>query len=615
MGNPQRERAPPYSGAMAAVSEVPRTRSGSSDWVRKYPPLLSIFVALALAVAVLPSALNLPQTNPTQTLEYAPVPPDENEPPPPQGNLSALGLGSSSAVETGGAEGGNDLPPLPPLGKGTSPSVKRCVGNPPRQTEDPVAPPCVAYFEGDNFGSTYQGVTKEEIRLLVYIDSFIAETGGSKGREVRPEEEYFDLFEPAEDDEHMTVRAFRGWQRYFNERFQTYDRVVHFFLYFSARDKTPENRRADAADNFSKVRPFAVLTDANENEVDYVEAMAKKGVLNFGSFSGKSHSFFRAYPKLVWGYQPALERQAESYSTYVCTKVVGHPAAISGNPTENGQPRKLGLWHTDDENWPGLLLLADMVKKKVEACGGVFEAEGTFPRCCFAQDNSTRPDYAATQMAEFKQKGITTILWTGGMEGNVAKAAVATGYYPEWIILGDSVLEGNAGPRYAGQVQAFDDHAIVVTPEVFEPAFEQQRCYQAFREVDREFPRADVGFICDYYKNLFQLFTGIQVAGPRLGPTSIDKGYHAIPPVRSKDVTTPACFYDRDDYTCVKDSQVEIYDAQGQAPQSSQPGCWRSIEGAKRYLPGEWPKGNVNAQITGNEPCNGYSAGVLIDPA
>ncbi|HUP69735.1 MAG TPA: hypothetical protein VM142_07955 [Acidimicrobiales bacterium] len=231
---------------------------GGTDWARSYPPLLAMFVALLLVLAVLPSALNLPQTNPTQTLEYAPVPPDDENPPPPQGNLSALGLGSSSGVKaSGGGDGpGGTIPPI--LSKGKNPTTKRCVGNPPRQTEDPVAPPCVAYFDGDNFGKTYQGVTQDEIRLLVYIDGFVAETGGSKGQESRPEEQYFDLFQPPnpeKGDEHILVEGFRGWQRYFNERFQTYGRVVHFFLYFTGSDKSPEAHRANAADNFARVKP------------------------------------------------------------------------------------------------------------------------------------------------------------------------------------------------------------------------------------------------------------------------------------------------------------------------------------------------------------------------
>src|SRR6266851_5800626 len=107
-------------------------------------------LAVLIAVAVLPSALNLPQANPTETLEYAPVPPSDNDPPPPPaaGNLASLGLASSPGivsgpsdrgVGTGGAGKGPgpapaaDAPPppppaavLPPAIK--TPSTKRCVG-------------------------------------------------------------------------------------------------------------------------------------------------------------------------------------------------------------------------------------------------------------------------------------------------------------------------------------------------------------------------------------------------------------------------------------------------------------------------------------------------------
>ncbi|MBW3537490.1 MAG: hypothetical protein KY395_06955, partial [Actinobacteria bacterium] len=388
----------------SAVSDKP----AGSDWSRKYPPLVTILVALLLAIAVLPSALNLPQTNPTETLEYAPVPPeDSDEPPPPAGNLDRLGLGQSPGVaedaEGGDGAGPGDLPPLPG-GQGVNPSTKKCVGNPPRQTEDPTSPPCVAYFDGDNFGATYQGVTREEIRLLVYIDSFIAETGGSKGREVRPEDEFFDLFEPPKDDEHLLVEGYRAWQRYFNERFQTYGRLVHFYVYFDdcGSSCSPESRRAHAADNYARVKPFAVISDVafGGNEVDYVSEMARRGVLNFGTLTGKSQDFFRRFPKLIWGFDPTIEYQAESFSTYVCQKVVGKPAVLAGGSLNN-QTRKLGLFHTTDENHEDRIKLAELVREQVEACGGEIEATATFPVCCYTSDTRQSPDDAAANMAQF----------------------------------------------------------------------------------------------------------------------------------------------------------------------------------------------------------------------
>jgi hypothetical protein len=38
------------------------------------------------------------------------------------------------------------------------------------------------------------------------------------------------------------------------------------------------------------------------------------------------------------------------------------------------------------------------------------------------------------------------------------------------------------------------------------------------------------------------------------------------------------------------------------------------MEKGRRYLAGQWPKGNINAQLTPSDPCNGHEGGFLIDP-
>ncbi|HEX4904862.1 MAG TPA: hypothetical protein VFU93_05395 [Acidimicrobiales bacterium] len=608
----------------AAVQPVQAGTGRASDWQKKYPPLIALVVALIIAIVVLPSSLNVQQPNPSQTLEYAPVPPKDDTPPPPQGNFSNLGLGQSQGIASA-----TTIPAaLPPPGKGVNPSTKRCVGNPPRQTEDPLSPPCVAFFNGDNFGATYAGVTGEEIRLVFYFDGNIQELGCSGGTCPRPNGVIYDLFEPENPDDadnenskHLLVKAMRVWQRYFNERFQTYGRVVHFYVAFgpSSQPPSPEERRADAAEIYQKVKPFALISDAGDNQDALLQAMAQKEVLNFGALFGRPKSFYDQYPKLIWGYLPSIEQQSDQYASYVCQKVQPHPSALNGNSDsdpgpDTGEPRKIGIIQTSDEGYPNLLAFADRVREKIADCGVQVEATSAFPHCCYAKDNSITHEYANFDMAEFQQKGITTILWLGGANGYYGPAAEALGYQPEWILLGDSQLEGNNPPRLMSANNVWDGRAIVITPQVYEPALQQQLCYLAFREIDQTYPESDLGFACDPYQNLFQFFTGVQVAGPRLGPTSIDKGFHAIPEIRSENPAVPACFYFPGDYTCVKDAQAEIWDAQGAAPGDSRPGCWRSIEGGKRYLPNEWPEGNITAQLRGDEPCNGYSAGVLIDP-
>jgi hypothetical protein len=616
---------------LATVLSPPEERKRNPSWVRKYPPLLALGVAALIALAVLPSALNLPQANPSETLEYAPVPPSDDDPPPPPaaGNLASLGLASSPALSetaaTGTGDGGGpgaapaeevaappELPPpalLPPSVK--TPSTKRCVGNPPRQTEDPLAPPCVASFAGDNFGATYQGVSKEEVAILFYFDGFIGDIGTSRGSEARPDAKYFDLLDPPTEDEHVFIRMLRGWQRYFNDRFQTYDRSVHFYAYY-APDLTPESRRADAADNYAKLKPFAVISYAFENADDYLDGMAKRGVLNFASFVGRPAGFFQRYPKLIWGYLPSLEVQARQFSSFVCQKVIPHPVSFSGNPDDMGKPRRLGLVASNDPDQPQLKILRDLVVAQIKGCGGEFAVERTFPRAGYAQDASTPPGYATENMLAFQQAGVTTLIWPGGLETKQSAAAAAIGYRPEIVVSGDRLTESRATSQL--QEQSVWDHAWVVSNVTQVGLAEEELCFLAYREVDPDAPSRDVTYsACGLYDDIFQLFTGIQVAGPRLGPTSIDKGFHAIPRIASTNPKVPACFYEPDDYTCVKDAVAMYWDSSGRAPGATQNGCWRMAERGKRYLTATWRPDDVVAERSPADPCNAYGSDFLFD--
>src|SRR5207245_2261763 len=119
-----------------AVATGPAGDQRRQQWFMRYPPLIAVLAGLILAVAFLPSALNVPQSNPTETAEYAPVPPTDSNVPP-GGNFSSLGLAESSSLESqvntsadnsANADQGGQQPVI------KVPSTFRCVGN--RQTED-----------------------------------------------------------------------------------------------------------------------------------------------------------------------------------------------------------------------------------------------------------------------------------------------------------------------------------------------------------------------------------------------------------------------------------------------------------------------------------------------
>ncbi len=579
-----------------------------------YLPLVTASLAMLLLLAVLPSALNLPQTDPTETLEYAPVPPEDNEiTPPPSGNLSSLGLGSSRSIGSSADFDQGAGAPVGPDGKAVkAPSTKRCVGTPPRQTEDPLSPPCVASYNGDNGGATYKGVNEDEIRIIYFFSGGGGCRSTSRGRECTPSNRFVDLGKPPAENEDVIARGIRRLQTYFNDRYQTYGRFAHFWVWYHS-GFTPENQRARAAEHIKLIDPFAVVHGVTAH--DYTQVMARRGVLTFTSDQGTPAEFFRKFPRLIWSYLPALEIQARSFARMVCRQVVNRPAAFSGNPGENGKPRRLGLLVPDAEDYgENHAQFARLVKNQIEACGGKFVAEGTHPsgNVEIGQDHEHQQQMEQN-IAAFRAEGVTTVIWAWGFDlGGETNTAAKQGYFPEWILAGDTIMEGYDLGQLQNQ-EAFDGKAWIQTVIARVPAFNQDLCFTAMREADPQTPQEDAALICRLYlayEAIRQLFIGIQVAGPKLNPATIDKGYHAIPPGPSGSPFVPACYYEPGDYTCIKDGTAMYWDREGTAPGSDAPGCWRMPEEGKRYTAETWPERELSATANRQrDPCNGYSSG------
>lgn len=574
-------------------------RTAPREAARRYPPLVLLSIGVLLTATVLPSALNLPLPNPSQTLEYAPVPSDE-EGAPPGGSLSSLGLGSGRGLGQGGI--GDMADEISgPTGRGARPSVKRCIGNPPRQTEDPLAPPCSAFFEGNNFGATYQGVTKDEVRILSYSDAFS-----------RPCDSFLDLSDPS-GEKGSDIDYRRAYMRYFNDRFQTYNRYVRVIIHWGC-GATPEGRKADAQTGWSVVRPFAVFPWAvRENTDSYLEATAARGVISFISPSSgrnKIKAFFNRYPRMLYSYGPTIEHQADLYASYVCTKVVPYRVSFSGNAIDDDQPRRLGQLYADDPNVPEFRVISELVADKIKRCGGEIVLTRKVPWFNTANESVNNRSASPTQnaaenMAAFKTSRVTTILWTGLTDILHSRAAAGTDYRPELVVMGIGGMDSNEGGTL--QEPSVWRQAWTVSQLTYMSLDRTQNaCFRAAREADPAVTESNSRYECDYsYPSMRQIFTGIQVAGPRLNPTTLDQGFHAIPRIASNDPGTPACFYDQGDYSCVKDAIAEWWDPSGPARGAlNQPGCWRIPEGGKRFLLGTWPNENVDAKQKPDDLCN-----------
>lgn len=574
--------------------------------MRRYPPLIMLAVATLAAMLVLPSSLNLPNSNPSTVLEYAPVPPDDDEPPDQSGNLSTLGLGSSSSLTTGVTQRQKSTPPED-SGKGKKAVTKRCVGKPLRQTEDPNSPPCVPYFDGNNGGTTWQGVTEDEITVIVYSSAYttVPDNRERRAESTPPGGSYCDVDGPPNQDpacledqsssvDHAVVRVTRALGKYFNERFQTYNRHVHFWVYFSDAT-TAAGRKADASDNFDRLKPFAVLDNAffgGFNEA-YAEAITKRRVSLYGSFASFANEFYRKSAPYVWSFWPDVEHASDLFATYLCTKVGPYSASHSGIPEHQGQPRKYALMSTSDEDFPGLRYFAELTKEKIQRCsnGAKFEivSEVHYSRNQYQIDS--HPDAvteARTNVAEMENSGATTVLWLGGYETQHTQAAKSSEWYPEWIFAGDLLNDTIDNGR--AQQQDVWRHAWGLSNLIREDRTADSPARQAFREAEPEGHPNDEEDALNIYRTFFTLFKAIQVAGPELSPTTVDQGQHAIPKQASTNPYVAACFYDQNDYTCVKDAMEIWWDPDAPDPEHrpNAIGCYRMARNGRRYLSGTW---------------------------
>ncbi|MGQ0433666.1 MAG: hypothetical protein ACT452_14800 [Microthrixaceae bacterium] len=501
-----------------------------------------------------------------------------------------------------------------------------CVGNPPRQTFDPLSPPCVPYWdnETDNGGATYQGVTATEVRIAVVIDGGINYSGASDPtNRGAPRERIYDLAQDSNTCRaqstgdagctHLTTEGLRTWQQYVNDRFQSYGRYLHFYAVFTAGTQpTPERRRAEAAWIVEEINPLAVVPLVTEGaEGALIEALNEAGVVSFADTILPSDEQLDARPGLAWNFGASAERAASSFSGFVCTKVVGKPAVRAGGELA-GKPRVLGLVTTTDGGEPGRVAAAVGIRDGVGACDGAIADYSMFENCCLAQDNGDLPDAELADMVRFKLRGITTVLVAGAMNNNYFRAAQSIGYEPEWVLLGDGMLDNRGSYALAGDV--VPGNTIVISAQVVEAP--EPLCKQAYREMNSSTSDSDLSYTCDYYRPLFLMAVAVQVAGPNLTPTQVDKGLHAIPQgTVSTSPEVPTCWFATGEYSCVKDAHLGRWDPLGQVTPTSTPGCFRAVEGGRRYTADGWPAGNIDAQWSPTDPCSTYSASYRINLA
>lgn len=466
-----------------------------------------LFTLIALAVLVLvATALSPAQPPPPPIAEYAPAAVKAITDAPVEQSAED-GTGEGDVAADGGETAGGSPVPSPPPVPSVQPSasggqvidsnrVSRCVGNPPRQTEDPQSPPCIPYFDGDNGGKTYTGVTANEIRIAM----------------------------PNATAEDVLV-----FERYFNKRYQFYGRQIKIVRDVGCFGGSPSSAKATAQD-IAALNVFGVVGYCDIGGVEYYfyDELARNGIVSVNNrVTVQTEEDLAGFHPYEWTYLPTFDKGSRHLGELGCSMAGGN--AEHAGPQYVGTPRKFGLITNTFTDAPSPDLSA--VNATLAGCGiDPVRAEVTYEReSASGQGVSAQTAQEVTSaVVRMKDEGVTTlVILTHSITTRQIYAALdAQGYQPEIALSTNFYNDEDLGIAQQPKSQAVHTFGISTWNKIVRVADEPWD--DALKEIDPDYqyqypPFSYYGARFDYHPMLV-MAAGIQMAGPNLTPETFARG-------------------------------------------------------------------------------------------
>ena len=541
--------------------------------------------AVALIVVV-PLALQASHEPPPAVAEFAPQVQTQIKQAPSQ-QSSAFGNGKQG---TGGqARGVPPTPtPTPPVTDVPQSEVKHCVGNPPRQTEDPQSPPCVPYWDTSksNGGATSMGVTADTILLGEPSDCQTSTGSGESAQE------YTDLV------------------AFFNKRFQTYGRTVKPYCLQTGDGSATQSGQESDADLLAAQQPFAATMYRNgAGEYFSPRIGCTHHVISVTYYVlPQPKSYMDQCPGYIYQYMMDQDSQNANLGQWACARLAGGDAVhAAGNDNETppkpmqSLPRKFGvIFEPSYSDEPGAV---QPLLSALSQCGVTVDKRDVLMDPVQDPTGSALPEdpsQANNAILQMKGDNVTSIFCLCNLYtfGAFTRAADNESYDPEWLVnsyggLDATVFLQDLGQSPTDQLQ----HTFGLSFKPREIPIQEEPYYQAMREVDpANAPKGpdsvDVEVDQEVYRDMLVLFSGIQMAGPDLTPQTFAQGLAAAA-FPNPDTSTRAGHVGFAGFTySMTIDGTEFYFGNGQpSPYPDTTGAICYVNDGKRYSAGSWPRG------------------------
>lgn len=439
------------------------------------------------------------------------------------------------------------------------------------------AAPCYAPFSGDNGGSTAQGVTATEIKVVEYFP-----------QDNDPVLNYINGAIDNKTTNAQAIPTMQRWVEFYNHYFETYGRkvvMVPFVATGASNDAVAA--RADAVTIATNLKPFAVwggpaLTTA------FADELSARKVLVINGGAGNSYDYFNAHAPYLYTLGMIPQQSLTHTVNYLSKQVAGRKASFAGSVDLRAKTRRFGLITLTDSDQAAkeyAQLMASFKKAKVPVVSHVTYASPV--------DLQTG---APALIAKLRAAGATSIIFAGDpiAPQPLTRAATAQNFFPEWIQTGITLTDLDAFGRTYDQRQwahAFGVSALV--PRIGDSANASISLYRWYFGQDP--PDQTGAAIPVGSASLF--FPRLQVIGPKLTVPAFRNALFSAPRAKQA-LTQPLITYGnrgiwpKTDYAGT-DDMAEVWwnpkavgiDEIGRRGA----GMYEYVDGGKRYLPNAWP--------------------------
>jgi hypothetical protein len=464
------------------------------------------------------------------------------------------------------------------------------------------SPPCVPAYTGSNGGATAPGVTPTTVTVAFYV------------AKPDPQMDILAKAVGAYDSPDQQIQGMKDYVSIFNSMSELYGRKINLVILHGTGLSTDATAaRADAIRAADELHAFAVLGGPSQTNA-FADELTRRGVMCIGAcLIAQPQSFYAAHPGL-FGVGPLPEQPVDDTIEFAKKQLEGKDAIYAGDPKFQKETRKFALltYDTPDGQFKPVW---DEFEKGMAAAGMPFTTHVSY----FLNLTTAQAD-ARTIVTKLKTSGATSVIFSGDplMPKYFTAEATKQNYHPEWILSGTVYADTDVFARSFDQEQWSHAFGIGIvgaaSPETQHDDYQLHEWWYGK-------PPPDINTTAIIEGDVDLLFTGIQLAGPKLTVANYSAGIRGQAPLaESPNGLVPIISYGAHgfwpgvDYGGLDNLNLLWYDPKATGPDetgsSTSPGMYRYVDNARRYLPGHIP----TAPIALFDPTNTITRFTSVPP-